>query len=45
MVIKDNRHLCMNANFCFSQEGNVWKKADQTDDDDVRRNLVSMIER
>ncbi len=45
MVIKDNRHLCMHAKFCFSQEGNVWKKADQTDDDDVRRNVVSMIER
>lgn len=45
LIIRDDRQLCMHAKFCFYEEGNVWKQADETGDDQVRAAVVAMVER
>lgn len=45
VTVRDDRKLCVHAEFCFSKTANVWKQVDQTGDELVRTTLVSMIER
>ena len=45
IVVKDDPSLCMHAGFCGNRVTNVWKMVEQTDDTQVRAQLMAMIER
>lgn len=45
LTIRDDRRRCVHAEFCFSKTANVWKQVDQTGDERVRTELVSMVQR
>ncbi len=45
ITIKDDRSLCMHAGFCGTRVSNVWKMIEQTEDTQVRAQVMAMIER
>ncbi len=44
ITVKDDRSLCMHAGFCGTRLTNVWQLVQQTDDDQVRAQVMAMIE-
>ena len=45
IVIKDDRSLCTHAGFCGNRVSNVWKMLQQSDDTQVRAQIMAMVER
>ncbi len=45
IVVQDDRSLCMHAGFCGNQVTNIWKMIEQTDDTQVRAQLMAMVDR
>ena len=45
ITVKDDRSLCMHAGFCGTRVTNVWKLVPQTDDAQIRGQVMAMIER
>lgn len=45
LVVKDERSLCMHAGFCGNRVTNVWKMVPESNDTQVRAQIISMIER
>ena len=45
ITVKDDRSLCMHAGFCGTRFTNVWKLVSQTDDTEIRAQIMAMIER
>ncbi len=45
ITMKDDRSLCMHAGFCGTRITNVWKMIQETDDTQIRAQLMAMIER
>ena len=45
LVIKDDRGLCMHAGFCGTRFTNVWKMNEDSQDPQVRSELIAMIQR
>ena len=45
IVVKDDRSLCMHAGFCGSRVSNVWKMVEQSEDTQVRAQIMAMVER
>lgn len=43
--VRDDRPLCVHAGFCGNRATNVWKMVEQTEDTQVRAQLMAMIER
>lgn len=44
IVVKDDRTLCMHAGFCGNRVTNIWKMVGQTEDTQVRAQLMAMVE-
>ena len=45
IVVKDDRSLCMHAGFCGNRATNIWKMVADTEDTQVRAQLMAMVER
>ena len=45
IVVQDDRSLCMHAGFCGNQVTNIWKMIEQTDNTQVRAQLMAMVDR
>ena len=45
ITVKDDRSLCMHAGFCGNQVTNVWKMTQESDNTQVRAQIMAMIER
>ncbi len=45
VVVKDDRSVCMHAGFCGNRVTNIWKMIEQTEDTQVRAQLMAMVER
>jgi CDGSH-type Zn-finger protein len=45
ITMKNDRSLCMHAGFCGNRITNVWKMIHETEDTQVRAQLMAMIER
>ena len=45
IVVKDDRSLCMHAGFCGNRVTNIWKMVEETEDTQVRAQLMAMVER
>ena len=45
IVVKDDPSLCMHAGFCGNRVTNIWKMVKQTEDTQVRAQLMAMVER
>ena len=43
--VHDDRGICSHAGFCATKARNVWKMTQQSDDTDVRSQMVAMVER
>ena len=45
IVVQDDRSLCMHAGFCGNRVTNIWKMIQETEDPQVRAQLMAMVER
>ena len=45
IVVKDDRSICDHSGFCGNRVTNVWKMIRQTDDTQVRAQIMAMVER
>ena len=45
ITIQDDRSLCMHAGFCGTRITNVWKMIQETEDKQIRAQIMAMIER
>ncbi len=45
ITVKDDRSLCMHAGFCGTRITNVWKMIQETEDTQIRAQVMAMIER
>ena len=45
IVVKDDTSLCTHAGFCGNRVTNVWKMVQQSDDTQVRAQIMAMIDR
>ena len=45
IVLKDDRSLCTHAGFCGNRVTNVWKMIGQSDDTQVRAQIMAMVDR
>ena len=45
IVVKDDRSLCMHAGFCGNKVTNIWKMIKETDNRQVRAEVIAMVEK
>ena len=45
IVIKDDRSLCNHSGFCGNRLTNVWKMVKQSDDPQVRAQIIAMVDK
>ena len=45
IVVKDDRSLCMHAGFCGNRFTNIWKMIGETEDSEVRAEVIAMVEK
>ncbi len=45
IVVKDDRSLCMHAGFCGNRATNIWKMVADTEDTQVRAQVMAMVDR
>ena len=45
IVVKDDRSLCMHAGFCGNRITNIWKMIKETEDTQVRAQIIAMVEK
>jgi len=45
ITVNDDRSLCMHAGFCGTRITNVWKMIQETEDTQIRAQVMAMIER
>ena len=45
IIVKDDRSICVHAGFCGNRVTNVWKMVKDTEDTQVRAQVMAMIER
>ena len=45
LVLKDDRSLCMHAGFCGNRVSNVWEMIKDSEDTQVRAQIIAMVEK
>lgn len=45
ITVQDDREICAHAAFCANKSSNVWKMTRQTEDTQVRSQVMAMVER
>lgn len=45
ITVKDDRSICMHAGFCSNQVTNVWQMTQESDNTQVRAQIMAMVER